>query len=121
MKRITIPCLLVLLVMAGCAGSADPTAATEPLPLEVGNETDRGLTVVVRVADEASGAELWSGQTVLNPGETRDVGTLHLAPGSYVLSAEVGELSRQVTVELDGSTVYHRFAVHDDVIAFQTG
>lgn len=113
--------LLVVFFMAGCAGGGDPTAATEPLPLEVGNQTDRGLTVILRVSDEASGAELWSDQTVLNPGETRDAGTLHLTPGSYVLSAETGELKRQVTVDLDGSSVFYRFAVHDDVIAFQRG
>lgn len=113
--------IIALILLAGCTGSADPTQAAEPLPLEATNETDGGLTVTLRVADAASGAELWHGQTVLNPGETRDAGTLQLAPGQYVLSAETGELSRHVTVDLDGSSVFYRFAVHDDVIAFQRG
>ncbi len=121
MIRSMIPILLVMLLFSGCAGPADPTAATRPLPLEATNETDRGLTVVLRVVDEASGAELWHGQTVLNPGETRDAGILHLAPGDYVLSAESDGLTRHVTVHLDGSSAFYRFAVHDDVIAFQRG
>lgn len=111
---------ILLLVLAGCAGDADPTAATKPLPLEVGNRTETGLTVNLSVADAQSGAVLWQATKVLGPGDTRAAGTVLLTPGEYVLAAQAGDLSREVAVTLDGSAIYYRFAVHDDVIAFQT-
>jgi hypothetical protein len=111
----------LLLLLAGCAGEPAPPQAGGPIPLQVYNHTNSTREVHFEVREPDTGSVLLSYDQRVAPQRTVQVDTGLLGHGDYLLVAKAGIVTREARVDFERSSLFFRFIVEDQLIAFQSG
>jgi hypothetical protein len=110
------PIVLCILLSAGCLGHAP--SLTNPLKLEIHNDTSVPAEVRFTVFEAYGNTEVFERAYQLGVGERILVERVDLLEGSYRMRTESQDLSRDADVHL-GKNDHYRFVILPDIIAFQ--